>query len=71
MTVGQLTAHLLRLILRGHHNHHVVFVPMLTDPHLRHAVHAHTQGQEWLARSVEPQPADTFVVVNLNLENLP
>jgi hypothetical protein len=71
MTVGRLAWQLLRLIARGGRNHRVVFVPMITDRDLRQAVHEHTGSQEWLARSVQPQPGDTFVITYLYLENLP
>jgi hypothetical protein len=44
---------------------------MVTDRGLREAVQEHTGSQEWLARSVQPQPGDTFVITFLYLENLP
>ncbi|MEV8517424.1 hypothetical protein [Dactylosporangium sp. NPDC051484] len=71
MTVGQLAWQLLRLIVRGGRNHRLVFVPMIADPRLRHAVQAHAGAQEWLVRSVEPQPGDVFAIAYLYLDDLP
>lgn len=71
MTVGQLAWQLLRLIAHGRSHQHLVFVPAITDPTLRAAIQQHTGSQEWLARSLEPQPRDTFVIALLYLEDLP